>query len=146
MGKKDATDEEIWRALDDAQASEFVKQLSEGLDSPVAAFGSNFSGGQRQRLTIARALIKQAELLIFDDSTSALDYVTESNFQHTLQEKYADRTIIMISQRIHSLRNADLITVLEEGKQVGVGTHEELLKSNEIYQEIYASQAVTEVD
>ncbi|MBG9988592.1 ABC transporter ATP-binding protein [Aerococcaceae bacterium DSM 111176] len=146
MGKPDATDEEMWRALDDAQASEFIKPLKEGLDSPVSAFGSNFSGGQRQRITIARALIKPAELLIFDDSTSALDYVTESKFQQTLQERYADRTIVMISQRIHSLRNADLITVLEAGEQVGVGTHEELLESNPIYQEIYTSQAVTEVD
>ena len=91
-------------------------------------------------------MIKPAELLIFDDSTSALDYVTESKFQQTLQERYADRTIVMISQRIHSLRNADLITVLEAGEQVGVGTHEELLESNPIYQEIYTSQAVTEVD
>lgn len=145
IGNAKATDEEMWEILDDAQASEFIRPLPDGLDSPVAAFGRNFSGGQRQRLTIARALIKPSELLIFDDSTSALDYVTEANFQRTLLEKYNDRTIIMISQRIHSLRNADLITVLENGKQVGVGTHEELLTTNSVYQEIYASQTVTEV-
>ncbi|MBG9982547.1 ABC transporter ATP-binding protein [Aerococcaceae bacterium DSM 111020] len=146
MGKENATDAQMWQALDDAQAGEFVRQLTDGLDAPVQAFGRNFSGGQRQRLTIARALIKDSALLIFDDSTSALDYVTESNFQKTLKNNYQDRTIIMISQRIHSLRHADLITVLEAGRQVGVGTHEELLEENTVYQEIYASQSVAEVE
>lgn len=144
MGKMDATDAEMWQALADAQAKDFVEALPEGLDAPVAAFGRNFSGGQRQRLTIARALIKPAKLLIFDDSTSALDYVTEANFQQVLHEKYPEKTILMISQRTHSLKRADQILVLEAGRQVGLGTHAELLADNQVYQEIYASQHVEE--
>lgn len=144
MGKMDATDAEMWQALADAQAKDFVEALPEGLDAPVAAFGRNFSGGQRQRLTIARALIKPAKLLIFDDSTSALDYVTEANFQQVLHEKYPEKTILMISQRTHSLKRANQILVLEAGRQVGLGTHAELLAGNQVYQEIYASQHVEE--
>lgn len=145
MGNPQATDEMMWSALEDAQALEFVSQYPEGLDKEVATFGRNFSGGQRQRLTIARALIKPASLLIFDDSTSALDYVTEANFQKTLKEKYNDMTIIMISQRTHSLQQADNIVVLEEGQQIGYASHDELLETNPVYQEIYASQNVEEV-
>lgn len=145
MGNPLATEEEMWQALEDAQALEFVKTYSEGLDKEVASFGRNFSGGQRQRLTIARALIKPSSLLIFDDSTSALDYVTEANFQRILKEKFNDRTIIMISQRTHSLQYADNIVVLEEGKQIGFDTHDALLNSNQVYQEIYESQNVEEV-
>lgn len=146
MGNPEATEEQMWQALEDAQALDFVSQYPEGLDKEVAVFGRNFSGGQRQRLTIARALIKPSSLLIFDDSTSALDYVTEANFQRTLKEKYSDRTIIMISQRTHSLQLADNIVVLEEGQQIGFGTHEELLETNAVYQEIHQSQQVKEVD
>ena len=132
-------------SAEDAQALDFVRSYPEGLDKEVATFGRNFSGGQRQRLTIARALIKPSSLLIFDDSTSALDYVTEANFQRTLKEKYNDRTIIMISQRTHSLQQANNIVVLEEGRQIGYASHEELLANNPVYQEIYASQNVKEV-
>ena len=146
ISKADATDDEMWEALADAQAIDFVKNLDEGLDAPVAAFGRNFSGGQRQRLTIARALLKPSEILIFDDATSALDYLTEANLLNTLTEKYSDRTLIMVSQRTRSLEQADQIIVMDAGDQVGLGTHEELLESNQIYKEIYESQLVKEVE
>ena len=146
ISKADATDDEMWEALTDAQALDFVKNLDEGLDAPVAAFGRNFSGGQRQRLTIARALLKPSEILIFDDATSALDYLTEANLLNTLTEKYNDRTLIMVSQRTRSLEQADQIIVMDAGDQVGLGTHEELLESNQIYREIYESQLVKEVE
>ncbi len=146
VGKEDATEEEMWAALEDAQASSFVEVLEEGLDAPVAAFGRNFSGGQRQRLTIARALLKPSEILILDDATSALDYLTEANLLNTLAKKYDERTIIMVSQRTGSLENADNILVMDAGNQVGLGTHEELLEDNTVYQEIYNSQLVTEVE
>ena len=146
ISKADATDDEMWEALADAQAIDFVKNLDEGLDAPVEAFGRNFSGGQRQRLTIARALLKPSEILIFDDATSALDYLTEANLLNTLTEKYNDRTLIMVSQRTRSLEQADQIIVMDAGDQVGLGTHEELLESNQIYKEIYESQLVKEVE
>ena len=146
ISKADATDDEMWEALTDAQALDFVKNIDEGLDAPVAAFGRNFSGGQRQRLTIARALLKPSEILIFDDATSALDYLTEANLLNTLTEKYNDRTLIMVSQRTRSLEQADQIIVMDAGDQVGLGTHEELLESNQIYREIYESQLVKEVE
>ena len=115
----------MWAALADAQAMDFVKNLEKGLDAPVSAFGQNFSGGQRQRLTIARALLKSSDILIFDDATSALDYLTEANLLNTLTEKYSDRTLIMVSQRTRSLENADQILVMDAGNQVGLGSHEE---------------------
>lgn len=146
ISKADATDDEMWEALADAQAIQFVKNLDKGLDAPVAAFGRNFSGGQRQRLTIARALLKPSEILIFDDATSALDYLTEANLLNTLTEKYSDRTLIMVSQRTRSLENADQILVMDAGNQVGLGSHEELLETNKIYKEIYESQLVKEVE
>ena len=132
--------------MEDAQASEFVKAKEGGLDAKVEAFGRNYSGGQRQRLTIARALIKPARILILDASTSALDYVTEANFQKVLREKYQMLTIIMVSERTHSIKEADRIIVLEEGRQIGAGSHEELLSSNEVYREIHESQQVLEVN
>lgn len=146
VARADATDDEMWTALEDAQAKSFVENLAEGLDAPVAAFGRNFSGGQRQRLTIARALLKPSQILIFDDATSALDYLTEAKLLNTLAEKYQQQTVIMVSQRTRSLERADQILVLDTGQQVGLGTHEELLESNQLYQEIYRSQHVAEVD
>lgn len=146
VAKADATDEEMWQALEDAQAKSFVQNLSEGLDAPVSAFGRNFSGGQRQRLTIARALLKPSQILIFDDATSALDYLTEANLLNTLNKNYTDRTIIMVSQRTRSIEHAEQILVMDAGHTVGMGTHEELLETNQLYQEIYQSQLVAEVE
>lgn len=146
VAKADATDKEMWQALEDAQAKDFVHALDKRLDAPVAAFGRNFSGGQRQRLTIARALLRDSEVLIFDDATSALDYLTEANFLNALSKKYSDRTVIMVSQRTRSLENADNILVMDAGDQIGLGTHEELLETNQVYQEIYDSQQVKEVE
>nr|WP_255466422.1 MULTISPECIES: ABC transporter ATP-binding protein [unclassified Facklamia] len=144
MAYPQATDEEMWRALTVAQAADFIRS-KDGLDTAVTAFGRNFSGGQRQRLTIARALVKPAQIYIFDDSTSALDYLTEARFQQALKEQYGNRTIIMISQRTHSVASADQILVLNEGEQVGLGTHEKLLDTCPVYREIHQSQQVKEV-
>lgn len=146
QGNPRASEAELWAALDAAQASEFVKSKKGQLDAEVESFGRNFSGGQRQRLTIARALVKPAKVLILDAATSALDYVTESNFLKTLHENYQDMTIVMVSERTNSIRQADKIVVLEQGKQIGVGSHEELLEQNEVYREIHASQQVLEVN
>ncbi|MDN6161499.1 MAG: ABC transporter ATP-binding protein/permease [Atopostipes sp.] len=146
VAKENATEEEMWQALDDAQAKNFVLALKEGLDAPVEAFGQNFSGGQKQRLTIARALLKESEIIILDDSTSALDYLTEANFLDALAENYQDRTVIIVSQRTRSLENADQILVLDAGDQVGLASHEELLKDNTVYREIHESQLVAEVE
>lgn len=146
VAKADATEKEMWQALEDAQAKDFVLALEKRLDAPVSAFGRNFSGGQRQRLTIARALLRDSEVLIFDDATSALDYLTEANFLNTLSENYSDRTVIMVSQRTRSLENADNILVMDAGDQIGLGTHDELLETNQVYREIYDSQQVKEVE
>lgn len=145
-GHPSASDEELWQALEDAQASEFVKAKQGGLDAMVEAFGRNFSGGQRQRLTIARALIKPAKILVLDAATSALDYVTEANFQRVLREKYQELTIIMVSERTHSIKEADRIIVLDQGRQIGADSHDALLETNEIYREIHHSQQVLEVN
>lgn len=138
--KKQATDEEIWKALEIAQAKEFVEQKRGMLDEPVLQEGKNFSGGQRQRLTIARALIGDPEILILDDSASALDLVTESRLRKALAEKTKGMTVFIISQRISSIKSADKIIVLEEGRMVGVGSHKELYKNCEVYREICLSQ------
>ncbi|NSN09850.1 ABC transporter ATP-binding protein [Enterococcus faecalis] len=139
-GKPNATDEDCWEALSIAQCKEFVEQLDQGLDTPVNEGGKNFSGGQRQRLTIARALIRKPHLLILDDSLSALDYQTDLNLRRALQKERAERTVILISQRVSSIATANQILVLDSGKVAGLGTHEELLTSSKEYQEIVASQ------
>lgn len=139
-GKPDATDEEIWRALEAAQAAEFIKAKPGGLDEAVSQKGANFSGGQKQRLTIARALISNADILIFDDSTSALDYATDAALCAELLKLRTDKTIFMVSQRAGSLMRADKIIVLDDGKTVGIGTHERLLRTCPIYSEIYHVQ------
>lgn len=139
-GKKDATDEEIWEALKTAQAAEFVKEKDGGLDALVEQGGKNFSGGQRQRLTIARALVKKPEILILDDSASALDYATDAALRKGIRENLQGTTVFIVSQRAASILHADQIIVLDDGNVAGMGTHEELMKSCEVYQEIYESQ------
>ncbi|MFI3151019.1 ABC transporter ATP-binding protein/permease [Streptococcus suis] len=139
LGLADSSEERIWWALKIAQADGFVAEKG-GLDSPVAAFGKNFSGGQRQRLTIARALLKEAPVLILDDATSALDYLTESRLLQAIKEELPDQTLIMVSQRTNSLKTADQILVLDQGQQVGLGRHQDLLESSAIYREIDQSQ------
>lgn len=138
-GQADATDDQCWQALALAQAEDFVRQLPQGLDTPIFEGGKNFSGGQKQRLTIARALIAKPPLLILDDSLSALDYQTDLQLRQALQE-HLQGTVLIISQRVRSIQEAQQILVLEEGQLVGSGTHEELLASCNEYQAIVASQ------
>lgn len=139
-GKTDATDEELWHALKIAQAADFVVELPEGIDAVVEQGGGNFSGGQKQRLNIARALVAKADILIFDDSFSALDFKTDAALRKALLSETKNSVVLMIAQRISSVIQADTILVLEEGKLVGRGTHEELKHSNKTYQEIMRSQ------
>ena len=134
------SDHDLWWALETAQAADFVREKEGQLDEPVEAFGRNFSGGQRQRLTIARALLKKAPFLILDDSTSALDYLTEARLLKSIKEELSDTSLILVSQRTNSLKSADQILVLNKGQQVGLGNHDFLLSTNEIYQEIHESQ------
>ena len=136
----DVSDETFWKALDIAQASDFVSEKEGQLDATVEAFGRNFSGGQRQRLTIARAIVQKAPLLILDDSTSALDYLTESKLLTAIHEQLSDTTLILISQRTNSLKAADKILLLDKGHQLGFASHDELLASNELYRVIHYSQ------
>ena len=139
-GKNNATDEEIWRALELAQAAEFVRKKEGGLDEKVSRGGANFSGGQKQRLSITRALMTNAPIIIFDDSSSALDYATDAALRHALKTLPKDTTVITVSQRTSSIAHADKIIVLDDGKIVGAGTHDELLTTCEVYKEIYDSQ------
>ena len=134
------TDHDLWWALETAQAADFVREKEGKLDEPVEAFGRNFSGGQRQRLTIARALLKKAPFLVLDDSTSALDYLTEARLLKSIKEELRNTSLILVSQRTNSLKSADQILVLNKGHQVGLGNHDFLLSTNEIYQEIHKSQ------
>ena len=134
------SEDDLWWALETAQAADFVREKEGQLDEPVEAFGRNFSGGQRQRLTIARALLKKAPFLILDDSTSALDYLTEARLLKSIKEELSDTSFILVSQRTNSLKSADQILVLNKGHQVGLGNHDFLLSTNEIYQEIHESQ------
>lgn len=136
-GREGATDEELWAALRFAQAEEFVQEKG-GLDAVVEQGGKNFSGGQKQRLTIARALVKRADILILDDSSSALDYATDAALRHAIRT--LDTATFIVAQRASSVRDADMIIVLDDGKAVGIGTHEELMQSCEVYKEIYHSQ------
>ena len=139
-GKQDAADEEIYRALDIAQAREFVDSKNKGLELMIQQGGSNLSGGQKQRLTIARALVGQPDVLILDDSASALDFATDARLRKAIKESTENMTVFIISQRVSAIRNADHILVMDDGHPVGYGTHDELLLSNEVYQEICASQ------
>ncbi|EMF0209466.1 ABC transporter ATP-binding protein [Enterococcus hirae] len=139
-GKADATDEMIWKALEIAQAKDFVSEMEEGLDSHVEQGGGNFSGGQRQRLAIARALVKPADIYVFDDSFSALDFKTDAKLRQALKQNMKESITVLVAQRVSTVMDAHMILVLDEGKLVGKGTHDELLKTNETYQEIVHSQ------
>ena len=139
-GKTDASDEEIWRALEIAQAAEIVEKKQEGLDMQIEQNGRNLSGGQRQRFTIARALVRQPEILILDDSASALDFATDAALRKAIRENTNHMTVFLVSQRATTVKNADKIVVLDDGKVVGVGTHAELLKTCHVYKEICLSQ------
>lgn len=139
-GNQDATDEDLWRALEIAQGAGFVRGLEDGLDARVEHGGGNFSGGQRQRLSIARTLVTDADLLIFDDSFSALDFKTDANLRAALKPATTDKAVVIIAQRISTVVDADTIVVLDNGEMVGKGTHEELKANNELYQEIMNSQ------
>ena len=139
-GKQDATDEEIIDALKSAQAWDFVSQMPDGLDTHIQQGGSNVSGGQKQRLCIARAMLKKPAILILDDSTSAVDSDTEGRIRESFSRELAHTTVFIIAQRISSVVNADKIVVLDEGGVESVGTHEELMKRSPIYRDIYTSQ------
>ncbi len=139
-GKEDATDEEICHALDIAQATDFVSKMKEGIESQISQGGTNVSGGQKQRLSIARAVVRKPEIYLFDDSFSALDFKTDAKLREALREETKNSTVIIVAQRVSTVMDATRILVMDEGRIVGMGTHEELLKTNEIYQQIVESQ------
>lgn len=143
-GKPDATDDELWEALDVAQATDFVRAMPDGLDSAISQGGTNVSGGQRQRLAIARALVRKPEVYLFDDSLSALDMATDARLRAALAPHTRDAVVLMVAQRVTSIKNADQILVLEDGEPVGLGTHEELLERCPTYVEIVNSQLTAE--
>lgn len=144
FGKKDATDEEVLHALKTAQAMDFVNGHEDGIQMQVEQAGANLSGGQKQRLSIARALVRKPAIYVFDDSFSALDYKTDAKLRKALQTETGDATIILVAQRVSTVEDADQIIVMNEGRIAGIGTHEQLLASNEIYKEIVSSQQAKE--
>lgn len=147
MAKADVTMEEMRKAADVAQATEFIDRLEDGFDTHVSQGGNNLSGGQKQRLTIARALVKNSPILILDDSASALDYATDANLRRAIKENTDSKTVIIVSQRVNSVKDADRIVVLDDGEIVGIGTHRELIKTCEIYKEIcYSQEQIEEGD
>ncbi|HKV00727.1 MAG TPA: ABC transporter ATP-binding protein [Ktedonobacteraceae bacterium] len=139
-GKEDATDEEVRHAAEVAQATEFISEMQEGFDSVIAQGGTNVSGGQKQRLSIARALVRKPEIYVFDDSFSALDFKTDAKLRATLKQETRESTVLIVSQRVSTIMDADQIIVLDEGRVAGIGTHRELMRSNEVYREIVSSQ------
>ena len=144
-GRPDATDAELWKALEIAQAKDFVSAMAGGLESAISQGGTNVSGGQRQRLAIARALVRSPQVYLFDDSFSALDYGTDAALRAALPEVTEDATVIIVAQRVSTIRDAHRIVVVDEGRVVGIGTHRTLMADNETYREIVLSQ-LTEVE
>jgi ATP-binding cassette subfamily B protein len=144
FGDSNATDDELWNALEIAQAADFVRAMSGGLDAPINQGGTNVSGGQRQRLAIARALVHKPEIYLFDDSFSALDLATDARLRAALAPHTADAAVLIVGQRVSTISHADQILVLEDGQAVGLGTHQELLATCPTYAEIVASQLTEE--
>jgi len=139
-GSKNASDAEVAHAAEVAQASGFIAEMKQGYDSEIAQGGTNVSGGQKQRLTIARALVRRPEIYIFDDNFSALDFKTDARLRAALKPETARSTVFMVAQRVATVMDADRIIVLDEGRIAGIGTHKELLQSCEVYREIVSSQ------
>jgi ATP-binding cassette, subfamily B, multidrug efflux pump len=144
-GNPDATDDDLWNALEIAQGRDFVEAMPDKLEGPIAQGGTNVSGGQRQRLAIARALVKRPEIYVFDDSFSALDTATDQRLRAALEREVTDATIIVVAQRVSTIIDADQIIVIEDGAVVGSGTHHDLMQSSTEYAEIVASQLTAEV-
>ncbi len=145
-GKEDATDEEIRHAAEIAQATEFISRMPDGFDSPIAQGGTNVSGGQMQRLSIARALVRKPEIYVFDDTFSALDFKTDARLRAALKRETRDSTVLIVAQRVSTVMDADQIIVLDEGRMAGIGTHHELMNSCPVYYGIVASQlSATEI-
>lgn len=139
-GKEDATDEEIIHASKVAQAYDFVSAMKDGFDSEIAQGGNNVSGGQKQRLSIARALVRKPEVYLFDDSFSALDFKTDAKLRAALKSETTESTVLIVAQRVSTVMDADRIIVIDEGEIAGMGTHRELLESSDVYREIVSSQ------
>jgi len=139
-GKEDATDEEVRQAADIAQATEFISEMQDGFNSVIAQGGTNVSGGQKQRLSIARALVRKPEIYVFDDSFSALDFKTDARLRAALKQETRESTVLIVSQRVSTIMDADQIIVLNEGRIAGIGTHRDLMRSSEVYREIVSSQ------
>ena len=144
FGDQEATDDDLWKALEIAQGREFVEEMEAGLDSPIAQGGTNVSGGQRQRLAIARALVKKPDVYVFDDSFSALDFRTDARLRAALGRELGHATVIIVAQRVGTILHADRIVVLDNGGVVGIGTHDELMRTCETYREIVLSQVTEE--